>query len=130
MKKKEESELSKILHRFEQIVIDNKTKTVYVVGMNWVEENDYTRNKYYENKFRTFIYGVYEDREVAKAVVRMLEKQENRYREKREIYIDKQELNAINDGDLGKYLIKNPFDYDKVVALSDAIQHNSKQRGE
>lgn len=130
MKQKEESELKKLLHRLEQIVIDNKTKTVYVVGMNWAEETDRTRNKYYENKFRTFIYGVYEDREVAKAIARMLEKQENRDREKMYIYIDKQELNAINDTDLGKYLIQNPFDYDKVVALSDAIQHNSKQRGE
>lgn len=128
MKQSTEEKLKKLLHKLEQIVIDNKTKTVYVVGMNWVEETDRTRNKYYENKFRTFIYGVYEDREVAKAVVEMLEKQN--IDRKEYIYIDKRELNAINDTDLGKYLIQNPYDYDKVVALSDAISHNSKKRGE
>lgn len=125
MKQSTEEKLKKLLHELEQIVIDNKTKTVYVVGINWVEERDLTRNKYYENKFRTFIYGVYEDKEIAKSIVRMLEKQN--IDRKEYIYIDKQELNAINDTDLGKYLIQNPYDYDKVVALSDAIRHNSKE---
>lgn len=125
MKQSTEEKLKKLLHKLEQIIIDNKTKTVYVVGINWVEERDLTRNKYYENKFRTFIYGVYEDKEIAKSIVRMLEKQN--IDRKEYIYIDKQELNAINDTDLGKYLIQNPYDYDKVVALSDAIMHNSKK---
>lgn len=115
------------LEKKEEKEIDNKTKTVYVVGINWVDERYRTKNKYYENKFKTFIYGVYEFKEVAKAVAKMITDRNEKEGKNQYVYIEKKELNAIPNIDLKEYLEQNPQDYKKVVALSDAIQHNDRK---